>query len=119
MREKTSEIKLHIGVDVLGLTHAIIITTADVTDRSGAIDMVDYYCDYTDNRSQIKRILEAEVVKRNKLHTFAILPMRWIVERSFGWFDKCHRLWKKCERFLQHSFQMISLPFISIILKRY
>ncbi len=27
---------------------------------------------------------EVEVVKRNELHTFAILPKRWIAERSFG-----------------------------------
>lgn len=36
-------IKLHIGVDVLGLPHAIMLTAANATDRNGAIDMVDYY----------------------------------------------------------------------------
>lgn len=116
-----------------------MITTADVTDREGAIDMVDYYCNYTDNLLQIKKVLvdggytgqnfadeimsisgaEVEVVKRNELHTFSVLPMRWIVERSFGWLDKCRRLWKNCERLLQNSFQMISLAFIRIILRRY
>ena len=29
-----------------------------------------------------------QVVKRNELHTFAVLPKRWTVERSFGWLDK-------------------------------
>ena len=126
-------------MDVLGLPHAIMITTANVTDRNGAIDMVDYYCDVTDNLSQVKKLLadggytgqnfadeikrlsnaEVEVVKRNELHTFTVLPKRWIVERSFGWLDKYRRLWKNCERFLQNSFQMISLAFIRIILKRY
>jgi transposase len=24
-------------------------------------------------------------VKRNELHTFKVLPKRWIVERTFGW----------------------------------
>lgn len=139
MQEKTSGIKLHIGVDVLGLPHAIMVTTADVTDRNGAIDMVDYYCDYTDNLSKIKKVLadggytgqtfadeikripgaEVEVVKRNELHTFAVLPKRWIVERSFGWLDKFRRLWKNCERLLQNSFQMFSIAFIRIILRRY
>ncbi len=126
-------------MDILGLPHAIMITTADVTDRNGAVDMVDYYCDITDNLSLIKKVLvdggytgqnfadeikrisnaEVEIVKRNELHTFSVIPKRWIVERSFGWLDKCRRLWKNCERILQNSFQMISLAFIRIILKRY
>ena len=42
---KTSGIKLHIGVDAMGLPHAIYMTTANITDRSGAINMVEYCCD--------------------------------------------------------------------------
>lgn len=138
-QEKTSGIKLHIGVDVLGLPHAVMVSTANLTDRQGAIDMADYYCDVTSNLSLVKKLLvdggyigqnfadeikrisgaEAEVVKRNELHQFKVLPKRWIVERSFGWLDKCHRLWKNCERLLQNSFQMFSLAFIRIILRRY
>jgi transposase len=34
-----------------------------------------------------------EVAKRSELHTFAVIPKRWIVERTFGWLDKCRRLW--------------------------
>ena len=48
---------MHIGVDVLGLSHAIMVTTADVTDRNGAIDMMEYYCDVTENLSQVKKLL--------------------------------------------------------------
>ncbi len=36
--------------------------------------------------------VQVEVVKRNQLHNFAVLPKRWIVERSFGWLDKNRRL---------------------------
>ena len=126
-------------MDILGLPHAIMVTTANVTDRTGAIDMVDYYCDVTDHLSALKKIMadggytgetfansikdlsgaEVEVVKRNELHTFAVLPKRWIVERSFAWLDKCRRLWKNCERKLQNSFQMFSLAFIRLLLNRY
>ena len=116
-----------------------MVTTADVSDRSGAIDMVDYYCDVTNNLSLLKKLLadggytgeqfankikelsgaEVEIVKRNELHTFVVLPKRWIVERSFAWLDKYRRLWKNCERKLQNSFQMFSLAFIRLLLKRY
>ena len=87
---------MHIGVDVLGLPHAIMTTTANITDRNGAIKMIDYYCDVTNNLSQIEKVLvdggyigqnfadeikrisgaKVEVVKRNELHTFSVLPMR-------------------------------------------
>lgn len=56
---------MHIGVDILGLPHMIMVTTANVTDRSGAIDMVDYYCDVTDHLSMLKRFwwMEATLEK--------------------------------------------------------
>ena len=28
-----------------------------------------------------------EVAKRNELHTFAVIPKRWVVERSFSWLE--------------------------------
>ena len=35
----------------------MMVTTADFTDRKGAIDMVSYYHECTDNLSQIKKML--------------------------------------------------------------
>jgi transposase len=39
----------------------------------------------------VKDILDAEVEtgKRNELHGFAVLSGRWVVERTFGWIEKC------------------------------
>ena len=31
------------------------------------------------------------VAKRNELRTFAVLPKRWVGERSFAWLEKCRR----------------------------
>jgi transposase len=131
--------KLHIGVDVLGLPHALLVTTANVTDRDGTLVMVEKYdkttynlyilekllCDggYTGENfaNSIKSLINAdvEIVKRNELHKFAVLPKRWIVERTFAWLDKCRRLWKNCERKLSNSLQMIILAFIRLLLNRY
>jgi transposase len=43
--------------------------------------------------------LRLEVVKRNEAdkHRFAVLPKRWIVERTFGWLFKLRRLGKDFE----------------------
>ena len=59
-----------------------------------------------------------EVAKRNELHTFAVIPRRWIVERSWAWLEKCRRLWKNCERKLNTSKQMVVLAFLALTMKR-
>ncbi|AAS14527.1 transposase, IS5 family, truncation [Wolbachia endosymbiont of Drosophila melanogaster] len=71
--------------------------------------------------TQIKTIIGAtvEVIKRSELHSFAVLPQRWVVERSFAWLEKCRRLWKNCERKLNTSLQMVVLYFISLLLRRF
>ncbi len=33
-----------------------------------------------------------QIAKRSELHTFKVMPKRWIVERSFAWLDKNRRL---------------------------
>src|SRR5436305_13086360 len=60
-----------------------------------------------------------EVVKRNELHTFVVLPKRGVVERSFSWLEKCRRLWKNCERKLTTSRSMVVLAFLVLLLKRF
>ena len=133
--KKVSGIKRHIAVDTQGFPHATAVTTADVTDRNGALGAIDR-CKpnlelvesvlvdggYTGQpfADGVMQRIEAtvEVVKRNELHIFAVLPKRWIVERSFGWLDKCRRLWKNCERKLNTSLQMIHLAFLGILLRR-
>jgi len=59
-----------------------------------------------------------EIVKRSELHTFAVLPKRWVVERTFGWLEKCRRLWKNCERYLKTSLPFINLAFLALLLRR-
>lgn len=63
-------------------------------------------------------LTEVKVAKRNELHIFAVIPKLRVVERSFGWLDKCYRLWKNCERDMQNSFQMVVIAFILYTLKK-
>ena len=134
--KQVSGIKRHIAVDTHGLPHTIAITTANVTDRQGALLALSYR---PAALSEVQKVLVdsgytgkpfaqgvaamipnavVEVVKRSELHTFAVLPKRWIVERSFGWLEKCRRLWKNCERLLNNSLQMVDLAFLCLLLKR-
>ena len=133
--KKVYGIKRHIAVDTQGLPHAIAVTTAEGTDRSGALQAIDR-C--RPNLARVERVLvdgsytgqpfaegmkerleaTVQVVKRNELHTFVVLPKRWVVERSFGWLEKSHRLWKNCERKLNSSLQFVHLAFLALLLRR-
>lgn len=130
-----SGIKRHIGVDTNGLPHAILVTTADVTDRNGALQMFLANKEALENVQNVladggytgenfaaatKGILgcTVEIAKRSELHKFAVIPKRWVVERSFAWLEKCRRLWKNCERKINTSLQMTVLAFLVLLLKR-
>jgi hypothetical protein len=40
-----------------------------------------------------------EIVKRNDLHKFVVLPNRWIVERTLAWISRNRRLARDFERY--------------------
>lgn len=133
--KKVSGIKRHIAVDTQGLPHAIGVTAANVTDRAGALDMIEkQQTELTEVQNVladgsytgqsfaegIDKLIGAtvEIAKRSELHTFAVIPKRWVVERSFAWLEKCRRLWKNCERLVHSSIAMIQVVFIGILLRR-
>ena len=129
--EKISGIKRHIAVDSQGLPHAISVTTADVTDRNGAIEllkinknnltdvktvMADFGYSGENFASEVHKIIgsKAEIVKRNDAHKFSVILKRWVVERTFAWFEKFRRLWQNYERLLLFSLSFLFLYLISI-----
>lgn len=130
-----SGIKCHIGVDTNGLPHMLLVTTANITDRAGALEGFWLHPDvlsevknvlvdggYTGEpcAAGVRKILGATVAiaKRGDLHTFAVIPKRWVVERSFAGLEKCPRLWKNCERKINTSLPMTVLAFLSLLLRR-
>ena len=91
-----------------------------MTDRKGVLAAFDRCAD---NLKQVSSVLvdsgysgkpfaeavrdklraTVQIAKRNELHTFAVMPQRWVVERYFAWLEKCRRLWKKLRTILQHQ----------------
>jgi putative transposase len=63
--------------------------------------------------------IELEIIKRDELHTFKILPKRWIVERTFAWIDTNRRNSKNYERLNDTSVAMVHLSAIRIMLNRF
>ena len=135
--KKVSGIKRHIAVDTQGLPHAVAVTTAEVTDRQGALQAFKR-CKAALNRVQsvltdsgytgepfargVREVLgeqvAVQIAKRSELHTFKVMPKRWVVERSFAWLDKNRRLSKNCERWLNTSLQFVHLAFLALLLRR-
>lgn len=99
--KKIKGVKRHVVVDVLGLLIGIIVHSAAIQDRDGAkllllrvkgrlprVKLIWADGGYAGKLIQWvedETSWTLEVVKRNELHTFKVLPKRWIVERTFGW----------------------------------
>ena len=135
--KKVCGIKRHIAVDAQGLPHAVALTTAEVTDRKGALVALErckprlsqvqsLLCDsdyvgqsFAQNVCDILgEHVTVQIAKRNELHTFQLMPKRWVVEHSFAWLEKNRRLWKNCERWLNTSLQFVHLAFLALLLRR-
>lgn len=133
--KKIKGIKRHIAVDTLGLLLAVVIQSASVQDREGAVKVVEKVKDrwikivkiFADGGYQGKLVglikevfnIELEIIKRDELRMFRILPKRWIVERTFAWIDTNRRNSKNYERLNQTSVAMIHFSAIRIMLNRF
>jgi putative transposase len=133
--KKIKGIKRHIIVDTLGLVLAIVIQSASVQDRDGAIPVINKLFEgwnqiikiFADSGYRGKLIdkvktqfkIKFEIIKRNELHTFKVLPKRWIVERTFSWIDVNRRNSKNYERLNNTSVAMVHLSAIRIMLNRF
>ena len=128
--------KIHLGVDIIGMPHAITATPANITDREGAAEMIALFrsrltgvlkvlCDGGYTGDDFAKIIDeligavVEIAKRSDMHKFVVIPKRWVVERTFGWLDKYRRFWKNCEKYTDNLVQLIVISFIRLILKRF
>lgn len=129
--------KRHVIVDTLGLVLGAVVTPASCPDRDGAQQVLQcvggwfpklrkLWVDggYTGKafhqwvRDRWSK-LEVEVVKRSdSLQGFAVLPRRWVVERTFGWFMRHRRLVRDYERTEASAEAWIHLTMIRLQLRR-
>ncbi|SFU50827.1 Transposase DDE domain-containing protein [Nitrosomonas eutropha] len=136
--KKVSGIKRQSRSIPKGLSHAVAVTTAEVTDRKGALQALkrckpnlkqvqSLLCDSAAtsvsllpraSRTSWASTMTVQIARRSELHTFKVMPKRWIVERNFAWLEKNRRLWKNRERKLNTSLQFIHLAFMALILRR-
>jgi transposase len=122
-------------VDTLGLMLGIVVHPADVQDRDGAEELlrrtrrlfpfVEVIFADGGYQGPIMAAMTArtgkwrlEIVKRNDVPRFEVLPKRWIVERTFAWISRNRRLARDFERYATTVAAFFRLAMIRIILRR-
>ena len=130
--------KRHVAVDCLGLILAIMITPAAVQDRQAAKSLIrllvtmygriqviwadgGYLGGLVRWVKQLRPFgkLHLAIVRRSdRAKGFQVLPKRWIVERTFGWFVFFRRLSKDYETLTESSESMIYLAMIHLMVRR-
>ncbi len=127
--------KRHLLVDTLGLMLAVEVTPASVSDPAGAKQLFSglggfckclrkvwadgtYRGQLLDWVSKHFRFRVEPVVRPKDQKGFAVLPRRWVVERTFSWFDVNRRLSKDYEVLTETSKTMIYIAMTRLLLRR-
>ena len=131
--------KRHLLVDTLGLMILVVVSAANVPEREGANLVLTKLAQIRESFPRLVRIwvdrgYEGENFMRSVMDTyrwiletikrsdtakgFVLLPRRWVVERTFGWFNWHRRLSKDYECLPETSVAMIQVVMIRIMLRR-
>jgi transposase len=126
--KKVTGRKRHILVDVMGLLLGVYVGPADEQERNGAMTLLQR-CVFWYGYGKLAKIwaggyagtlvawvkalrpwgkLHLDIVKRSDdVRGFKVLPRRWVVERTFGWFVKQRCLVRDYETKTEHSEAML------------
>lgn len=130
--KKVKGIKQHIVVDKNGFLIAVIVMIACVHDRKAAYLQARYLKEF---RCSIKVILAdvgycGEMVEKikqtfgyileivisgDKTNNFKPIGKRWVIERTFSWFDNYRRLCQNDEYTFDSAEEMVKLASIKML----
>jgi putative transposase len=125
----------HIITDTMGLLLAVVVHAANVHDSIGASDVIALL------RGRFERLIKivadggyrGELIEKTKTkfgwileivlrsdHSskFTVIPQRWVVERTFAWFESYRRLSKDFEYLIDTSEAMIQFAMLKLMLNR-
>ena len=124
-------------VDTLGLILQAIVHPANIQDRDGGILLLVALADrfpllaklFADGAyqgpqfrhalAQVRPQLTTEIVTRSdQTKGFAVLPKRWIVERTIAWLNRCRRLAKDFENRTHYALAFVHLASIRLMLRK-
>jgi len=122
-------------VDTLGLLLDVLVHAANVQDRDGAkpllnrlrgrfprLELIGADCSYRGPLEEWTTRVTGfilQIVRRDPDRKgFYVLPRRWVVERTFGWFGRYRRLSKDDEEVPQSRESMIYIAMIHLMVRR-
>ena len=127
--------KRHIAVDTTGLLLTVLITAAGLQDRDAAKPLLWNLEEGIPRRQaglgrrrlrrqagqlgQTALKLTLQIVRRpDDLHTFQVLPRRWVVERTLAWITRHRRTVRDYERLPAHHETIIYWAMIITMTRR-
>jgi transposase len=134
--KKISGTRRHLAVDTIGLLLTVLVT-ASVQDRDAARPLLwnlrrafpSVRLAWADGgyagklvtwaRTRLKPKLTLEIVRRpDDLHTFQVLPRRWVVERTLSWITRHRRTVRDYERLPAHHETYVYWAMIIVMTRR-
>ena len=128
--------KRHIMTDTLGFLLLLLVHSAHIQDRDGAIEVFKaakkyfptlhhVFADGGYAGPKLRDALKTEgkwtlqIIKRSdKAEGFVLLPRRWVVERTFAWLGRCPRLAKDWEKTVGSSTAWAMVASIQFLTRR-
>jgi putative transposase len=133
--KKINGTKRHIAVDTAGLLLTVLVTAASVQDRDAARPLLwnlrrafpsiklawadGGYAGKLVTWAKTRLKLTLQIVKRpDDLHTFKVLPRRWVVERTLAWITRHRRTVRDYERLPAHHETYVHWSMIIVMTRR-
>jgi putative transposase len=135
--KKVNGRKRHTLVDTMGNVLKVIAHAANIGERDGAKRLLlklpkplwtrlekilaDGGYEGVDFQAWVKQMFDVELeisLRPRDKKGFVLVPIRWVVERSFAWLGRYRRLSKDYERLTENSEGMVYLASISRLLNR-
>ena len=127
--------KRHIIVDTNGWLLAVLVHAANLHDSTMAGLLIrrmkesisgikviyadgGYRGELIDKVKQTYNYIIKIIMRNDSSSNFKVLPKRWIVERTFSWFDNDRRLSRDVEYLTEASESMVQLSAIKLLLKK-
>jgi transposase len=128
--------KRHIVTDTAGHLIGVVVHSADIQDRDGAPAVLasirrlypwlrHLFADTAYAGEKLRRALDAfgrwtiEIIKRSDTAAgFEVVPRRWVVERTFGWFGRCRRLAKDFEVTIASAITWVLIAHVRLLTRR-
>lgn len=135
--KKVKGIKRHVVVDKNGFLLAIMVTVASIYDGKAVYMLMRVLKDCYANiktiiadggyrgditkvvKKKFNYVLQAVVKKRMSSDTFELSQKRWVVERTFAWFENDRRLCRHYELLMESAEEMVKLSAIKLLLNKF